>query len=684
MVSFALALLPLSGIVVYFASVSGWGVISQMQLAAILAIWFLALNKSRFPIGLRGGLVTALMVGGALGEVLRFGLFSPTFPLLAVLPVVAAAIGGFRWGLVVGGAICFLVAIIAWFMIATEPVPSVDLYVFLFDSENWMVLVVNIVVASGIGIFVTGALFNFHVALESKLRERNRELAASLSRNKRSAKLANLGFAVKNQITNQILDCDASYAAMHGYPAKKCTTAGSNFPLQDDDEAAAAFRKRLLDGEQHICEFRHETPDGDKRYLRKIYSPSDTFNPNDGVFDVISQDVTEARHAQEKVFQSQKMDAIGKLTGGVAHDFNNLLAVILGNLELVRDKITDRDQRKLIQAGIDASLHGAKLTRNMLSFAQQAQLAPKNIDLNQLVRNLSTWIERTLPASINVEVSTPADLWSVEIDASSAESALLNLILNARDAMPDGGRLTIEASNIHIDGNYLGPQDEEMEPGRYVMLAISDTGEGIPSENLKKIFEPFFTTKVVGSGSGLGLSMLEGFMRQSGGAVRVYSELGVGTTFKLFFAASVHERVLDVEPLLQAVTHVENARSTILLVEDNPGVLEVIQIALIKFGFNVIAASTGDAALEIFEQGATIDLLLTDIVMPGELQGISLAKAFRAKRPNLPVVFMSGYANAATVHENGLRPEDIRLMKPVKLENLLQAIQTALGQLQAK
>jgi len=393
----------------------------------------------------------------------------------------------------------------------------------------------------------------------------------------------------------------------------------------------------------------------------------------------VGQDITETKRLQEQLFQSQKMDAIGNLTGGVAHDFNNLLAVTLGNLELLQDELTDDDQKELVQNSIASTLRGAELTRNMLSFARRAQLEPTTVDLNSLVRNMKNWIGRTLPSNIEVETTQFAGLWDVEVDASSAEAGLLNLILNARDAMPNGGKLTIETSNIHIDQNDTTFHDEDLAYGQYVCVDVSDTGEGISPENLKSIFDPFFTTKRVGAGSGLGLSMIQGFMTQSKGMVRVFSTLGGGTTFKLYFKASQTAMATAIDALAPIHNTQAESRATILLVEDNIEVLAAIQSTLSKLGYGVIQATSGDAAFEIFPQRPEIDLLLTDIVMPGELQGTTLAKALRKLRPDLPVVFMSGYASEATVHGNDLRPEDTRLMKPVRREDLLRAINKGLS-----
>ncbi|MGQ7847535.1 ATP-binding protein [Granulosicoccus sp. 3-233] len=438
-------------------------------------------------------------------------------------------------------------------------------------------------------------------------------------------------------------------------------------------------RQRLLSKESVVCELRYSMPGGETRYLRKAFSEASLSGSFNGEYLVICQDVTETRLAQNKLFQVQKMDAIGNLTGGIAHDFNNLLAVVLGNLELLDEKISDTDQKTLIHASIRSVLSGSELTRNMLSFAQRAPLAPTLIDLNNLTRHLSTWIGRTLPSQIEVETSLLAGLWVTELDASSAESVLLNLILNAREAMPAGGKLTIETCNVRIDEDYLGQLDENIPPGRYVLLAVSDTGIGIPRENLEQIFEPFYSTKKADVGSGLGLPMLMGFMKQSGGLVRVYSEVGVGTTIKLYFVAAKDQAIKKSPKLPSAVKSPGEASARILLVENHPDVLAVFYQILVAAGYDVITSISGDDAFSQFDQMPTIDLLLTDIVMPGELLGTTLAKKIRIKRPGLPVVYMSGYAKEATVHGSGLQPHDIRLMKPIGREDLLHALEKALA-----
>lgn len=336
----------------------------------------------------------------------------------------------------------------------------------------------------------------------------------------------------------------------------------------------------------------------------------------------------------------------------------------------------------MIEASINACNRGATLTRSMLSFARRARLSPVPLDLNAVVRESGNWIRRALPSSISMETSLLAGLWEVELDPVSLESALLNLILNARDAMGGNGRLTIETANMRIDEAYVDSRNEPLPPGRYVMLAVSDTGEGMDEATLARTFEPFFTTKPPGAGSGIGLSMVLGFVRQSGGTVQVYSEPGQGTTFKLYFptraAGAAASQIKTVEQAQADKPGTSEEVCRLLLVEDFDDVRVVMARALRDAGYSVVEAASGDAALEIFRADPTFDVVLTDIVMPGEMQGPMLAQAIRKIVPESRIVFMTGYASEAAVHGNGLNPRDIRLMKPVTKAELLGAVQAAL------
>lgn len=388
---------------------------------------------------------------------------------------------------------------------------------------------------------------------------------------------------------------------------------------------------------------------------------------------IIMNDVTEYERQRKESLRNGRLSAVGQLTGGVAHDFNNLLAIIMGNLELLKEAEIDPSHDEMIDAGLAATKRGANLTKSLLAFSRQSRLEVEVLDLNSVVLDAQSWMRRALPESISVETSLLAGVWPIQLDRSSLESALLNLIVNARDAMEGLGSLTIETANVRIDEAYVDSRDEELAVGRYVLLAVSDTGSGISKQNLDRLFEPFFSTKGPGEGSGMGLSMVQGFVKQSGGTVQVYSELGVGTTFKLYFPASKEGLPsLSGSETKSGTTVSGNAR--ILLAEDDDKVRSVLKTILEGAGYTVVAASSGDAALEVFRSGPKFDLLVTDIVMPGTLQGTGLAKAVRPLQPTLPIIFLSGYAAEATVHGNGLHPEDTRLMKPVPKQELLDAV----------
>jgi len=446
---------------------------------------------------------------------------------------------------------------------------------------------------------------------------------------------------------------------------------------------------RTLEGFKH--RFKIVTRSGETKWLEShtgVTRISENEVYTDGfILDVTKEVETQKQlEAQREIAQiallAQKRESIGQLTGGVAHDFNNLLAVIMGNLEMLRDDLSDDKQLQMIDASISATKSGADLTRNMLAFGREAMLKNEVIDLNKLVDDTQSWTGRTLPANIIVETSLMAGLWKIEADPSSTESALLNLTLNARDAMPDGGTLTLKTTNVRIEQDRKESWQQELDPGKYVILAVCDTGHGIPKDVLPKVFDPFFSTKERGAGTGLGLSMIHGFMRQSRGAVQVYSEPGVGTTFKLYFKA-LEGDTKTMQPETPVVENSSPNGQRILVVEDEAEVLSVVVATLEKAGYNVASATTGDDAHSIFEADPSFDLLLTDMMMPGNLQGATLSNALRnalrAKMPDLRVVFMSGYAGDQTDHGSCLHPKDIFLTKPVMRADLLAAIRKSLN-----
>ncbi|MGP6088072.1 PAS domain S-box protein [Antarctobacter jejuensis] len=452
----------------------------------------------------------------------------------------------------------------------------------------------------------------------------------------------------------------------------------------NEDLVSAAIRRSITTGSQQSHREKIELPDGRTHWVEHVVRA--VAQPNGGyrVFGIL-MDITGVVVAQEEAelqtslaHRAQKNESIGQLTGGVAHDFNNLLAIIMGNLELLREQIDDEVLIEMADAGIRASQRGADLSRSLLAFARKTQLEPEIVDLNDVARQAQNWMRRALPESIQVETSLLAGLWPTRLDQSLIESSLLNLILNARDAMGGHGKLTIETANTRIDEAYIDSRKEELPPGRYVMLAVSDTGSGMDAETMAQIFEPFYTTKPPGSGSGLGLSMVQGFVKQSGGTVQVYSEIGVGTTFKLYFSAEHHGSGRVFTPEIEKQVEQTNS-ARILLVEDDDGVRAMLRTILKRANYTVVSAPSGDDAYKLFQNDSNFDLVVTDIVMPGELQGTQLAKLIRKDQMEIPFIFLSGYAAEATVHGNGLRPEDLRIMKPVPKAELLSAVSRLLS-----
>jgi signal transduction histidine kinase/ActR/RegA family two-component response regulator len=366
--------------------------------------------------------------------------------------------------------------------------------------------------------------------------------------------------------------------------------------------------------------------------------------------------------------QSQKMEAVGQLTGGVAHDFNNLLTVIIGNSELVADGLRDRPAlRKMVETTVKAAERGAELTSRLLAFSRRQALDPKPSDVNRQIAGMDSMLRRTLGEHIEIELVRGGGLWKAMVDPGQLENAILNLCLNARDAMQKGGRLTIETANAHLDSAYAASQSE-VEPGQYVMIAVSDTGAGMDAATLERAFEPFFTTKDVGKGSGLGLSMVYGFVKQSRGHVRIYSEPGHGTTVKLYIPRADGDEAADAAAASAADAALGSGR--ILLVEDDELVRENAAEQLRSLGYEVVAAGSGREALAVLEKGEAFDLLFTDVVMPGGMNGRELAERALLLRPGLPVLYTSGYTENAIVHHGRLDRGVDLLAKPYRRQDL--------------
>ncbi len=380
---------------------------------------------------------------------------------------------------------------------------------------------------------------------------------------------------------------------------------------------------------------------------------------------------------ETQVRQAQKMEAIGQLTGGVAHDFNNILTVITGTIEILADAVKDRPNLAQITDMISAAAaRGADLTRHLLAFSRRQPLQPRNTDVNALVIDSARLLRPTLGEQIEIESMLGHDSAPALIDPSQLSTAILNLALNARDAMPDGGKLTLETKNVVLDESYPS-MTSEIKPGNYVMVAVSDTGQGIPGSLLDKVFEPFFTTKDVGKGSGLGLSMVYGFVKQSNGHINIYSEEGHGTTVKLYLPAAVG--VPEAQAAEAGASGAEYGEESILIVEDDALVREYVMTQIGRFGYHTMAAGNAAEALVVIDGPEHVDLLFTDVIMPGGMNGRQLATEAQKRRPNLKVLYTSGYTENAIVHHGRLDAGVLLLPKPYLSSDLARMIRTALA-----
>jgi PAS domain S-box-containing protein len=394
--------------------------------------------------------------------------------------------------------------------------------------------------------------------------------------------------------------------------------------------------------------------------------------------DEVAERTRELRERDEALRQAQKMEVVGQLTGGVAHDFNNLLQVVVGNLEILQRNLPPETARlrRAAENAMTGARRAATLTQRLLAFSRRQPLDPRPLSPNKLVSDMSELLHRTLGETVAVETVLAAGLWLVDADANQLESAVLNLAVNARDAMPGGGKLTIETANTRIDEAYAA-QHAEVTPGQYVVICVSDTGTGMSKDTIARAFEPFFTTKEAGKGTGLGLSMVYGFVKQSGGHVKIYSELGHGTCVRIylprFLGSLEQDPVADVAAIPEG-THDE----TVLVVEDDDDVRTYSVEILRELGYRVVEAHDGASALRLLERQARVDLLFTDVVLPGGVTGADLAREALALRPGLSVLFTTGYARDAIVHHGRLDPGVHLITKPFSYADLAQKVRDVL------
>jgi PAS domain S-box-containing protein len=481
--------------------------------------------------------------------------------------------------------------------------------------------------------------------------------------------------------SGRILDWNPQAEKIFGWPREEVigkVLADVVVPAEHRERHRQGILRYLQTGGSKILgqRFEAEALRKDGRVIKVELSATAQRRRGAVIFNGFIRDLTEKLTAEEQLRQSQKMDAIGQLTGGVAHDFNNILTVITGTIEILAEAVAhDPALAQITKMIDDAADRGAELTRHLLAFARRQPLQPRRTDVNRLLVDAANLLRPTLGEHIEIQSMFEGDLWPALVDSNQLTTAIVNLALNARDAMSKGGKLTLETGNVHLDERYAQTHGE-IEPGAYVMIAVSDTGHGIPAAIRDKVFEPFFTTKDPGKGTGLGLSMVYGFVKQSNGHIKIYSEEGHGTTVKIYLprAAEVADAAAEATPKPPII----GGNETILIVEDDPLVRNYVAAQLRSLGYATLAAGGAAEALQLVDKGAKFDLLFTDVIMPGTMNGRQLAEETLKRRPRVGILFTSGYTENAIVHHGRLDPGVFLLAKPYRKSDLACMIRTAL------
>jgi PAS domain S-box-containing protein len=516
--------------------------------------------------------------------------------------------------------------------------------------------------------------------VEAALRESQESLAEA-------ERIAHLGNWSLNLATNELSWSDETYRiyGLSRESLQQTPQAHLTRVHQIDRSRIGHWYEGLAAGkEMGRIEVRIIRPSGEERWV-ELYGKrvTDTAGRAVSLFGTVL-DITDRKRVEEQLRQAQKMETVGQLTGGVAHDFNNLLGVLSGNLELLEERLPpDPKFAELVRRALSAVDRGTDLTRSLLAFARRQPLSPRPVDANRQILDAAELLRRPLGERIEIVAATSADLWLCEVDAAQTQAALLNLIVNARDAMPNGGRITLETANVRLDDAYAAAQGD-VTPGQYVLIAVSDTGTGMTPEVVSRAFEPFFTTKPPGAGTGLGLSMVYGFVKQSGGHVRIYSEVGKGTSVKLYLPRFTGSSAAVAGEDEMSADEIMGRGETILLVEDDLDLRETIAAMLSGAGYHVLEAPSADAALERLRETSAVHLLLTDFILPKAMNGAELARAAAEINPRLAVVFVSGYTQNSIIHHGRLDPGVTLLQKPFRKLDLMRTVRAALDKATAR
>ncbi|WP_051231561.1 hybrid sensor histidine kinase/response regulator [Stutzerimonas azotifigens] len=620
----------------------------------------------RWPIVLRCGLAVIFVLFAALLRMMM-----PVMGLPYLLFVPPLMVIGFMLGFGPGVLATFIITLVSAFAFVGEP------YSFDLTREQWVAtglfLVVDLVIVA-VCVALRQSLDQFQALarqLEQRVEERTRERDQIWQ--------ASPDLLCTRTLDGRFISLNPAWERLLGW-----TTADlrwrpfTDFVHPDDlERTREGFASLTVDSPALGFENRYRHRDGSYRWLSwnsalrdgKVYSTGRDITALKEQSDVL-------RQTEELLRHSQKMEAVGQLTGGLAHDFNNLLTGITGSLQLVQTRLAQgrgEDVDRYIQTALTAASRAASLTHRLLAFSRRQTLDPRPTRANELIEGMLDLIERTVGPQVALRTRLPEDVWIARCDPHQLESALLNLCINARDAMPDGGELTITATNLPLDES--GARREGLRPGDYIAVAVTDTGTGMPPEVAARAFDPFFTTKPTGMGTGLGLSMIYGFAQQSGGKAQIHSVDGHGTTVRLLLPRHLGPIEADPEPAREEPSAASVSGHTVLVVDDEPLVRLLILEVLGELGYATLEAADGASGLEILQSDAPIDLMITDVGLPGGMNGRQLADAARQVRPALKVLYITGYAESTAIGEQDLGPDRHLMTKPFSMDALAARIE---------
>jgi PAS domain S-box-containing protein len=676
LVAFAIMAVPTLAASLWRITEIGWQPVMAIQIALAICLWLIALTRKGISYRVRATFLIVCFIAVALSGIWTFGLAAGGVVWLVTIPILASILFSLRSALIIFTGAMLVALAIAVLFVSGYRIPAYDPNVFLTSVPAWATAMFSWVLVGASTAIAIGALNRFFVASLETSRQRAEALAES-EREYRNILENMVDTFYRADTDGRIVTISPSVAGLAGY-AREELTGRKLTEFYVDPDRREEFLRQLHDGGGRVSDFEAEILDkaGERLWVSTSARYWQDVQGNVLGVEGTIRNITANKEAEAALRRSQKMEAVGQLTGGVAHDFNNLLGVMIGNAELLEDAIgSDAAARHNVEAIYNAVERGSSLTRRLLAFSRQQALSPRTTALNQVILGLEEMLRRTLGEKVVLRLALQDDLHDVLIDPYQFEDALVNLALNARDAMPNGGELVIETANssaAEIPECQLGKDAS----AAYVKVAVRDEGTGMTAETRERAFEPFFTTKEVGAGSGLGLSMVYGFVSQSGGHVAIASTLGEGTTVTLYLPRS---NVLSM-PDDAAVQVPEPARGSgrVLVVEDDDELRKIPRSIFRGQGYEVVEARDGKEAIRRLREGPPFDLLFTDMVLPGGVDGREVAETAARLQPAIKVLFTSGYSEHSFVHSGEQVPDIMLITKPYRRTELLQKIRELL------